>query len=179
MSSSEDGSDISDSAERKSIKKRKCGKSTEMKVSKTLIKYSQKYLKQWETEEPFKDWLTKRENDEFAFCFVCEVKLSYKEGKIALKKHAQTAKHISRLAVAKEKPSSVTSFFSTTPGDITLRQTEAKLVTLLVKNDIALSIKGNLVLLVKSRSHKNVIEKVRLGKQKIYVFGATRSSTLY
>ena len=83
------------------------------------------------------------------------------------------------MAVAKEKPSSVTSFFSTTPGDITLRQTEAKLVTLLVKNDIALSIKGNLVLLVKSRSHKNVIEKVRLGKQKIYVFGATRSSTLY
>jgi len=82
ISSSEDGGDFSDqfSDQGKSIKKRKCDKSTKMKVSKRLIKYSQKYLKEWETEESFKDWLIKRENDEFAFCSVCEVKLSYKEG---------------------------------------------------------------------------------------------------
>jgi len=57
-----------------------------MKISKRLIKYSPKYLKEWETEEPFKDWLTKREINEIPFCPVCEGKLSYKEVKIALDK---------------------------------------------------------------------------------------------
>ena len=70
------------------------------------------------------------------------------------------------MTVAKEKPSSVTSLFTTTPGDITLRQTQAKLVTFLAENDIALSVVDDLVSLVKSLPHKNVIEKLRLDKQK-------------
>ena len=179
--------DYSDSSEAQDIKRRKIEKKIEIVPSSSgsdeeLIivepspkprkkknsgkRYEQKYVKSWEMEDTFKGWLSKKHGSEVAICLWCNAELSYKKGKTDLTAHARTSVHVKNTVTPKAMPPAI-SVYMVHDEFPSVLETEAKIASFLVSNNLPFSLSDQLIPLLKAMPPKSVLDKVRLGKQKV------------
>jgi len=135
-------------------------------VQDASTQYCQKFVDSWLTDPQLKGWL-KKKSSYLGYCAVCNTDLKLgKSGKSELVKHAKTKKHLSKSdADASASKNPLDQFLQGGFTDQT-KLLEARICSFLVENDLAISKVEPLVDFLKSLPSKQVVDNVRLKKQK-------------
>ena len=176
--------DYSDSNEAQDIKRRKIEKKNEMVPSSSgsgeeLVivepspkprkkknsgkRYEQKYVKSLENEDTFKGWLSKKQGSEVAISLWWP-ELSYIKGKTDLTAHARTSVHVKKTVTPKAMPPAI-SLYMVHNNFPSVLETDAKIASFLVS--LTFSLSDQFIPLLKAVPLRSVLDKVRLGKQKV------------
>ena len=126
--------------------------------------YFQKYLKSWETEDIFKGWPTKKVSGDSAICLWYDAEPSYTKGKNDLAKHAMSKIHKKNAAIPKNNECIISNFTSVDNAASVL-ETVARITSILGKHSLLFSLTDSLGPFLQSSPRRNILNKVRLGKQ--------------
>ena len=83
-----------------------------------------------------------------------------------MRKHSLSEKHKKNLKASNSVPKSIIQFLGSTSND-PVQDTETKIAAFLIENNLPFLLVDKLVPFLKNMPHKNVTDKVRLGKQKV------------
>ena len=122
-------------------------------------------MKSWKMEDTFKGLLSKKQGSEVAICLWCNAEFFYIKGKTHLTAHARTYVHVKNTVTPKDVTPAI-SVYMVRDDFPSVLETEAKITSFLVSNNLPFSLSDQLIPLLKAMPPKSVLDKVRLKKQK-------------